>query len=318
MSDGPPTAVERLRPKLLAVAYRMLGTVADAEDAVQDAYLRYHQHAADIGNPEAWLVKATTRLCIDRLRKAKREEYVGQWLPEPVPETWAGAAADNLELAETLSMAFLVLLETLSPAERAAYLLREVFGYEFEEIADLLDKTPVNVRQIAARAKKRLDRKERRFAPGVARADELAGRFFAACRSGDVHAIEAMLAADVVLYSDGGGKVFAAPRPIAGVRKVANLLAVVFRKLGQIGDLTITTVNGRPGVVFAVGGKLVEVLTVALDGEAVGSVYVVLNPDKLCRWPAPDKDTRTIRPGPWEKMTDAKPTELRQVVRGAD
>ena len=317
MSDGPPTAVERLRPKLLAVAYRMLGTVADAEDAVQDAYLRYHQHAADIGNPEAWLVKATTRLCIDRLRKAKREEYVGQWLPEPVPETWAGAAAtDRVELAESLSMAFLVLLETLSPTERAAYLLREVFGYGFDEIADLLDKTPVNVRQIAARAKKRLDRKERRFAPVVARADELAGRFFAACQSGDVRAIEAMLAADVVLYSDGGGKAFAAPRPVSGVRKVANLLAVVFRKLRQVGDLAEATVNGRPGVVFTVAGKTVAVITCDAERGTVGTLYVVLNPDKLCRWPAPDDDG-AARPEPWEEITDGSPNQLRQAAPGA-
>jgi RNA polymerase sigma-70 factor (ECF subfamily) len=320
MSDVPSTTVERLRPKLLAVAYRMLGTAADAEDAVQDAYLRYHQHAAGVESPEAWLVKATTRLCIDRLRKARREEYVGPWLPEPVPETWAGAAADNLELAESLSMAFLVLLETLSPAERAAYLLREVFGYGFDEIADLLDKTSVNVRQIAARAKKRLDRKERRFRPTVGEADALAGRFFAACRSGDVHAIEAMLAADVVLYSDGGGKAFAARRPISGVRKVANLLAVVFRKLRRVGELTVTAVNGRPGVVFTVGGRPVEVLTVAPDGEAIDTVYVVLNPDKLRRWPASaaGEDTGTIRPGPWERKTDGTPTELRQTVHGAD
>ena len=318
MSDGPSTAAERLRPKLLAVAYRMLGTVADAEDAVQDAYLRFHQHAGEVENPEAWLVKATTRLCIDRLRKARREEYVGPWLPEPVPEAWPGAAADNLELAESLSMAFLVLLETLTPAERAAYLLREVFGYEYDEIAGVLGKTPENARQIAARAKKRLDTGERRFAPEAGRADELAGRFFAACRSGDVKAVEAMLAADVVLYSDGGGKAFAARRPVTGVGKVANLLAVVFRKLRGVGDLTPTTVNGRPGVVCTVGGNVVEVLTVAPDagGGAVGTVYVVLNPEKLRRWPAPDAGAAR-RPEPWEEIPDGSPNQLHQAAPGA-
>jgi RNA polymerase sigma-70 factor (ECF subfamily) len=318
MSDGPSTAVERLRPKLLAVAYRMLGAVADAEDAVQDAYLRYHRHAEGVGNPEAWLVKATTRLCIDRLRKARREEYVGPWLPEPVPETWAGAAVgDRAELAESLAVAFLVLLETLTPAERAAYLLREVFGYDYGEIADLLGKTPANARRIAARARKRLDRKERRFAPPSGRADELAGRFFAACRSGDVRAIEAMLAADVVAYADGGGKAFAARRPVAGARKVANLLAVVFRKLRQVGDLTVTAVNGRPGVVFSVNGTVDTVVTVApAAGGAVAAVYVVLNPDKLCRWPAPD-DRGAARPEPWEEMTDGSPNQLRQAAPGA-
>lgn len=285
MSDAPESDVERLRPKLLAVAYRMLGSAADAEDAVQDAYLRYHRAASAVESAEGWLVKATTRLCLDRLRRAKREGYHGPWLPEPVPETWAGAVADRVELAESLSMAFLVLLETLSPTERAAYLLRDVFGYGFDEIAALLGKSPVNVRQIAARAKRRLARKEPRFTPSAEQADELAGRFFAACQSGDVRAIEALLTADAVLYADGGGKVFAAPRPVTGGRKVANLLAVVFRKLRQVGDLRVTTVNGRPGVVFTVGGTAAEVLTVAPAGDAVGRVYVVLNPDKLRRWP---------------------------------
>jgi RNA polymerase sigma-70 factor (ECF subfamily) len=313
MSDSPEEGVARLRPKLLAVAYRMLGSAADAEDAVQDAYLSYHRHAEGIDNSEAWLVKATTRLCIDQLRKTKREEYVGQWLPEPVPDTWAGAAADRAELAESLSMAFLVLLETLTPAERAAYLLREVFGYDYDEIADLIEKSPVNVRQIAARAKKRLESREKRFAPYVGAADELAGRFFTACQSGDVRAIEAMLAADVTLVSDGGGKAFAAKLPVTGTRKVANLLAVVFRKLRQVGELTVTTVNGRPGVVFAVGGKPVEVLSFAPDGDAVGTVYVVLNPDKLRRWPIAAGNGGEVRPGPWEK-TDGTPTELREAV----
>jgi RNA polymerase sigma-70 factor (ECF subfamily) len=314
MSDSPEAGVDRLRPKLLGVAYRMLGSAADAEDAVQDAYLRFHRHAEGIDNPEAWLVKATTRLCIDRLRKAKREEYVGQWLPEPVPDTWAGAAVtDRAELAESLSMAFMVLLETLTPAERAAYLLREVFGYDFDEIAELIGKSSVNVRQIAARAKKRLGTREKRFAPAVGAADALAGRFFAACQSGDVRAIEVMLAADVTLVSDGGGKAFAAKLPVTGTRKVANLLAVVFRKLRQVGDLSVTTVNGRPGVVFTVDGRPVEVLSFAPDGDAVGTVYVVLNPDKLRRWPVAAGDGGDVRPGPWEK-TDGTPTELRETV----
>jgi len=284
MSDSHTTEVEQLRPKLLAVAYRMLGSVADAEDAVQDAFVRYQQHAAEVESPEGWLVKTTTRLCIDRLRQSRREEYVGQWLPEPVSEKWEGAAADRAELAESLSMAFLILLETLSPAERATYLLREVFGYEFDEIAELLELTSVNVRQIASRAKKRLDTRVRRFSPTQNQAGDLAERFVAACRSGDVHAIESLLANDVILSADGGGKAFASPRPVFGVRKVANLLAVVFRKLSKVGELTLTTVNGGPGVLFTIDGKPVEVLTFAADGDAINAVYVVLNPDKLARW----------------------------------
>ncbi|WP_165251096.1 RNA polymerase sigma-70 factor [Paludisphaera soli] len=290
-ADEKVEAAERLRPKLLGVAYRMLGDATEAEDAVQDAYLRLHRHAAEVLDPEPWMVKAVTRLCLDRLRRAKtrRESYVGPWLPEPVPAGWPGAGpVDRAELAESLSMAFLVLLETLSPAERAVHLLREVFGYEFEEIAGLIDKSPVNVRQIASRAKKRLEDRTPRFHPDAGAADALAERFFAACRDGDVHAVESMLAADVTLYSDGGGKVFASPRPVVGVRKVARLLTVVFRKIRAVGEASFTVVNGRPGVVFTHGGRTFKVATLAADpdGRSVSAVYIVLNPDKLGHWPA--------------------------------
>jgi RNA polymerase sigma-70 factor (ECF subfamily) len=316
-----PDDVVGLRPKLLAVAYRMLGTVADAEDAVQDAYLRYHrftagQRGGDVESPEGWLVRTTTRLCIDRLRAAKREEYVGPWLPEPVSDGWPGARADRAELADSLSTAFLLLLETLSPAERATYVLREVFGYEFDEIAGLLDTTPVNARQIASRARKRLEVRERRFAPPPGAAEELAARFFAACQSGDVGAIESMLAADVVLISDGGGKAFAAKKPVAGVRKVANLLAVVFRKLRAVGEVALATVNGGPGVVFTVAGRPVEVMTLAADGGRVSGLFVVLNPDKLCHWPAAGGGG-SDRPGPWERKNDGTATELPEAGPGA-
>jgi RNA polymerase sigma-70 factor (ECF subfamily) len=285
-SKPPAADAETLRPRLLALAYRMLGSVADAEDAVQDAYLRLQQ-AAEVSSPDAWLVKATTRICIDRLRLARRrKEYVGPWLPEPTTEDWDGAAIDRPELAESLSMAFLVLLETLSPAERAAYLLREVFDYEFEEIATLLDKTPVNVRQIAARARKRLGEKERRFRAATAEADDLAVRFFDACRSGDIEAIEALLTPDVVYYSDGGGKAHAAPKPIHGTRRVAKLLAVVHRKRRRYCDISMTTVNGQPGVVFAEAAKVIQITTFASEQGRVTTLYTVLNPDKLRRWPS--------------------------------
>jgi len=289
--------LERLRPKLLAVAYRMLGDAAEAEDAVQDAYLRHHRHADEVRDAEPWMVKAVTRLCLDRLRRAKarRETYVGPWLPEPVPPGWPGAGpVDRAELAESLSMAFLVLLETLTPAERAVHLLREVFGYGFEEIAGLIDKTPANVRQLASRAKKRLEARQARFRPAPGAADELASRFFAACRDGDVAAVEAMLAADATLYSDGGGKTFAAPRPVTGVHKVARLLTVVFRKLlAAGGEATETVVNGRPGFVCTLGGRTFEVASFApdADGRSIAAVYIVLNPDKLGLWPStPDPD----------------------------
>lgn len=292
--------VDRLRPKLLAVAYRMLGDAAEAEDAVQDSYLRFQQHAAEVVDPEPWLVKTTTRICIDRLRRAKarRETYVGPWLPEPVPSSWAGAEPGRAEMAESLSMAFLVLLETLSPAERAVHLLREVFGYSFEEVAELIEKTPENVRQIASRARKRLEAREPRFRPDPAAADALAERFFIACRDGDVKAVESMLAADVVLTSDGGGKAFAAPRPVLGVHKVARLLTVAFRKFQAVGEVALTVVNGRSGVVLTVDGQPFEVATVALDptGESVASVFTVLNPDKLALWSSDPEGPKGVNP----------------------
>jgi RNA polymerase sigma-70 factor, ECF subfamily len=293
------------RPRLLGVAYRMLGTVADAEDAVQDAYLRFQQ-AENVVNAEAWLVKTTTRLCIDRLRQAKRRhEYHGPWLPEPVSDSWDGAARNTEHLAESLSMAFLVLLETLSPAERAAYLLREVLGYEFDEIARLLDTTPVNTRQLTARARKRLEAGDRRFHPAEKEADELADRFFAACQSGDLANIEAFLAKEVVLYSDGGGKVHAAPQPVEGQARVAKLLSVVFRKLQQAAELAFTTVNGEPGVVVTIDGRVVQILTFAARNGIVDSLFVVLNPDKLRHWPQPAVDPNQPVPNwPFSKGDD--------------
>jgi RNA polymerase sigma-70 factor (ECF subfamily) len=276
-----------LRPRLLAVAYRMLGTVTDAEDAVQDAYVRL-QTAEDIQNVEAWMVKTTTRICIDRLRASKRhKEYHGPWLPEPVSDDWAGATPSDDHLAESLSMAFLLLLETLSPAERAAFLLREVLGYEFDEIARLLETTPVNTRQLTARARKRLTSKDRRFETAQRDADQLAERFFEACRSGDMARIEQLLSKDVILYSDGGGKVHAAPVPVTGTARISRLMSVVFRKMQAAGEISLTTVNGRPGVVVTVEGRVVYIVTCAASAGHIDSLFVVLNPDKLRHWPAP-------------------------------
>ncbi|WP_435016735.1 RNA polymerase sigma factor SigJ [Tundrisphaera sp. TA3] len=273
-----------MRPRLLALAYRMLGSVTDAEDAVQDAYLRFQQ-AGPIGSPEGWLVKATTRLCIDRLRTARRRrDYVGPWLPEPTTDAWDGATVDRAELAESLSMAFLVLMETLSPAERAAYLLRDVFQYEFDEIAALLDKTPVNVRQITTRARKRLEGQDRRFDAEAGEAEDLANRFFEACRSGDLRAIESMLAPDAVYYSDGGGKVHAAPKPLTGLHRIANLLSVVYRKARGKYDMARATVNGQPGIVFSAGGRPRLVTTLAAKQGQITALYTVLNPEKLHLW----------------------------------
>lgn len=312
LSLEPPPDVARLRPKLLGIAYRMLGSAADAEDAVQDAYLKFHEVAPEgggqggIASPEAWLVKTTTRRCIDKLRQAKRREsYYGPWLPEPVAESWDGAAMDRLELAESLTTAFLVLLETLSPTERAVYLLREVFEYEYDEVAALVEKSPAAVRQIASRAKKRLgtavpkeNMAENRVRPSPydsRQADELARKFFAACQSGDRAAIEALLSPEAFLLGDGGGKAHAAPRPVLGAARVANMMAVVFRKQQRDATLRFTQVNGRLGAVFSTrDGAARLVFTLAVTPSGVGTVYGMVNPDKLRRFPGgPAADSST-------------------------
>lgn len=284
MSLDESEQFERLRPRLTALAYRMLGTAADAEDVVQDAYVRFHRHAGKVESVEGWLVRVTTHLCIDRKRLSKRETYAGNWLPEPIPEgiTWM---EDRAELAETLSMAFMVLLETLAPVERAAYLLRDIFGYEFDEVAELIEKSPDNARQIVVRARQRLGLGEQRFSAGTGDAEKLAETFFDACRSGELDKIETMLAEDATLISDGGGKALAAPRPLQDAHRIANLLAVNFRKDGQTGSVRIVRVGGQPGVAIFNDAQPVSVVTLAIRGNAVTEVFIMRNPDKLKLWP---------------------------------
>jgi RNA polymerase sigma-70 factor (ECF subfamily) len=264
----------------MSIAYRMLGSVVDAEDAVQDAYLRY-QTTEDVSSTEGFLVRTTTNLCIDRLRARQRREYVGPWVPEPV-ET-SGVDADNFALAESLSQAFLLLLERLTAEERAAFLLRVVFDYEYSELAEVIGKSEAAARQLVSRARSRLGfGSDRRFSVAPARADGLAERFVAACRSGDLKAVEAMLAEDAEIHSDGGGKVSAARVVIHGRNRVARFLTGIFRKR-WLQDLTPTLVNGQPGLVFHNGQEVLSVLSIRIDGD-VQAVYITVNPDKLARW----------------------------------
>jgi RNA polymerase sigma-70 factor (ECF subfamily) len=271
-----------LRTRMMSVAYRMLGSVADAEDAVQDAFVRY-QTAGGVASPEGFLIRATTRLCIDRLRARRRREYVGPWVPEPVDTR--GAVSDTA-MAESLSQAFLLLLERLGPDERAAFLLRTVFDYEYAEIGRVLEKSEATVRQIVNRARRRLGLDgARRFPASVTRADGLAERFVAACRAGDVKAIEGMLAEDAEVLSDGGGRVSAARVVIRGRERVARFLAGVFHKKRRDCEMHPTTVNGEPGVVFVTGGSVVQVTALSIEAD-VNAVYIIVNPDKLARWSA--------------------------------
>jgi RNA polymerase sigma-70 factor (ECF subfamily) len=272
--------VDELRPRMMSVAYRMLGSVADAEDAVQDAFLRLHA-ADEVTSPEGFLVKTTTRRCIDQLRANRhRKKYVGPWVPEPV-DTKNGT--QDAMLAESLSQAFLLMLERLSPNERAAFLLRNVFDYEYAEIAEALGKSEVYVRQIVSRAKSRLMRERPRFRPAPREADCLAEQFVAACRAGDVKRVEQLFTDDVEVYSDGGGKVSAARVVIRGRSRAARFLAGVFAKKRRNCEMRVTTVNGKPGVVFISGGTVVHVASLRIE-DGVRAVYMTINPDKLSRW----------------------------------
>jgi RNA polymerase sigma-70 factor (ECF subfamily) len=269
--------VNDLRPRMMSVAYRMLGSVVDAEDAVQDAFVRY-QTAGGVSSPEGFLIRTTTRLCIDRLRARRRREYLGPWVPEPVETDGRGAALD-----ESLTQAFLLLLERLTPGERAAFLLRTVFDYEYAEIAEVVGKSEVHVRQIVSRARRRLGRDESRFRPSIREAGELAERFIAACRAGDVKRVEGMLTEGVEVHSDGGGRVSAARVVVRGRDRAARFLAGVFSKKRRDCAMCATTVNGEPGVVFTSGGAVIHVVALRIEG-GVRAVYMTNNPDKLSRW----------------------------------
>lgn len=272
--------VDELRPRMMSVAYRMLGSVADAEDAVQDAFLRL-QAADAVASPEGFLVKTTTRRCIDQLRADRhRRKYIGPWVPEPVDTT---GGVQNAMLAESLSQAFLLMLERLSPSERAAFLLRSVFDYEYAEIAEVLGKSEASVRQIVSRAKSRLRQDRPRFQPHAEEADCLAERFFAACRAGDVKQVEQMLTDDAEVRSDGGGKVSAARVVIRGRQRAARFMAGVFSKKRRNCEIRVATVNGEPGVVFSSDGNVIQVVSLRIE-EGVRSVYMTNNPDKLSRW----------------------------------
>lgn len=275
-----PAILLALRPRMMSVAYRMLGSVADAEDAVQDAFVRF-QSAEDVASPEGFLIRTTTRLCIDRLRAdRRRREYIGPWVPEPI-ETKSGA--HDGAMAESLTQAFLLMLERLSPDERAAFLLRTVFNYEYAEIAEVVGQSEVHVRQIVSRARQRLERNEARFQPAAREATGLAERFVSACRAGDVKQIESMLTEDVEIHSDGGGKVSAARVVIRGPERAARFLAGVFHKKLDDCAMQTTTVNGEPGVVFSCGGTVIQVATLHI-ADGVRAIYMTNNPDKLTRW----------------------------------
>jgi RNA polymerase sigma-70 factor, ECF subfamily len=292
MLSRPNSAVDRVavfrehQPLLFSIAYRMLGSTSDADDVVQDAYLRWeHADTDDVRSPRDYLSTTVTRLALDRLSsaRARREVYVGPWLPEPLVGVDANDPLAASVLAESLSTAFLLLLERLTPSQRAAFLLREVFGFDYPEIARILDASEANARQLVVRAKQHIAAGRPRFAPDRKRADELTRRFLTACASGDVDAVLPLLSEEVVAWADGGGKFSAARRPVTGADRVARFVTSVVRKWAAAGDVRIDPVNGELGLILRVRGRYGAVLTVALESEAqrVTGVFIVVNPDKL-------------------------------------
>jgi RNA polymerase sigma-70 factor (ECF subfamily) len=289
---GVSDPFEEHRRLLFTIAYEMLGSVADAEDVVQESWLRWNAaDRADVRDRRAFLVRIVTRQALNRLRtlKRQRETYVGPWLPEPLATT--GDVADDVELADSVSVAMLVVLETLSPLERAVFVLREVFGYEYDEIARATDRSADAVRQVASRARRHVQARRPRVAEPPD-AQQVTERFLAAADSGDVRALLEVMAPDVVLVSDGGGVMRAALRPIEGADKVSRFLAAI-RPPGAEVDLRWTLANGKRAVLLYLDGVLDSVVWVAVHDGRVQELYLVRNPDKLGHVDAPRTLTRS-------------------------
>lgn len=285
MIADPTLIFEELRPVLFGIAYRMVGTVVDAEDMVQDTYLRWRETAADtIQSPRAWLTAVITRLCINHLKLARvqREEYVGPWLPEPIVDEAGLDPAESAQLAETLSLGFLVLLENLTPTERAVFILREGFDLEFTDIAGIVEKSEANCRKILTRARKRIEERRPRFdAPGDA-AERLVVPFMDAVRTGNLENLLATMAKDVVLVTDGGGKARALSRPVQGPEPIARLLIDIARQYGSNDeDRRAAIINGLPGLVVVEGGRVLRVMAFGIRDGLIQALFIITNPDKL-------------------------------------
>jgi RNA polymerase sigma-70 factor (ECF subfamily) len=281
--------LDELRPVAFAIAYRMLGSVSEAEDVLQEALLRVHQ-ALEAGerlaSPRAFVATVTTRLAINELRSARvrRERYVGEWLPEPIITDGEDDPARHAETADSLSLAMLVLLESLSPEQRAVLLLHDVFDYGYAEIAGIIGKTEDNVRQLAVRARRHVAERRPRFRTTREQRDELARRFFEAAGQGDLAGLEALLAHDVELTGDGGGKAPAARRPLRGRNRVARAVAAWIRRFEALPGVSFrpVEVNGGPGALFVdAPGRLVGVCALDIAGGRIAHIGGIVNPDKL-------------------------------------
>ena len=300
MTAPPPdpglAAIISERRQLINVAYRLLGSLAEAEDAVQETYARWYaltpaQRDA-IDSPGAWLTTVASRICLDQLgsARARRERYVGPWIPEPLPEPteWVSGGgppadpADRVTLDESVSMAFLVVLESMTPAERVAFILHDVFGYPFAEIAGIVGRTPAACRQLASSGRRRSRAAHRPAAP-TARQSALVRDFGKAWQASDIAALVALLDPDAVITSDGGGQAIAARRPVKGAGLVSRFLAGI---AAHTPDLTVAerTVNGQPGLIAQRGGTTVTVLAFGIEGDRITRIWAIRNPDKLRAW----------------------------------
>jgi RNA polymerase sigma-70 factor, ECF subfamily len=299
VSDANRETFEALRPLLFSIAYRMLASVSDAEDIVQDAFIRYQRALAEgvaVESTKAYLAAMVTRLAIDQIRSARvrRETYVGQWLPEPMVTDQNDPSSES-EQTESISMAFLLLVQRLQPLERAVFLLHDVFNYSHGEIAAMLGKTEVHCRQMALRARRRIEAGRPRLEPRAPTRDDLARRFFDAMKQGDVNLLMQVVAPEVTVFGDGGGKAPQWSKPIAGRARVAQLLAGVGARLVELGaHIDLREINGQPGaMVFDSQRRLINVFALDVSDGAVHAVRSIINPDKL-RHLGPVADLRAL------------------------
>lgn len=281
------------RRLLFSLAYRMLGAVADAEDIVQEAYLRWQTASEEeVRAPKAYLSTIVTNLCINQLQSARRrrEEYIGPWLPEPLITDENLDPMRNIQMADSLSMAFMILLESLSPTERACFLLREVFDYDYEEVARMVGKSEANCRQMVSRARQHVRERRTRFDVSNEMQSRLTEQFMKACASGDLQGLMSILAEDVSVTSDGGGKVTAARKPIHGADRVARFLTGLVNKAGtERISVRPTEVNGQPGFITYLDGHLINVVALDIADDRIRDIYIVVNPDKLRNLPPEEK-----------------------------
>jgi RNA polymerase sigma-70 factor (ECF subfamily) len=284
-ADTPDDIFAALRPRLFGIAYRMLGTRADAEDLLQDAWLRWHRtDARTLQSAEAWLVTVVTRLAIDRLRaaQAEREAYVGWWLPEPLVEPIDEHTPERAaELAGELSIALMWVLERLSPEERAAFLMRQVFEQDYGDIAALLGKSEAACRQMVHRAAERVQQERPRFEVAPEQHRRVLERFMLAARSGERDAMKALLAEDVQVVGDGGGKVPSFMEVVRGAERITNLYWAFSKRWGEAVRYELAWINGEPGLLRFVNGELESAQALVTDGERIVAIYAVRNPDKL-------------------------------------